>query len=302
MKNRILILVAFAFLTIGVKAQQQVSYTQYMFNGMAINPGYIGTQGGLSATALSRWQWVGFEGAPTTQTFAIHTPIKGKNIGIGAQFIHDDIAVTSNTSFMLGYSYKVGIGNGFLNMGLQGGFQNLKTDLSSVYTLSNDKTFQQNDSQIKPNFGTGLFYYNPVFYAGLSVPYIINNQLKYEDENIYTQQRHFFFTSGAVFTLSPALKMKPNVLVKMVDGAPLSVDYNVNFLIHEILWLGLSVRPPESINFLIEINLNQKLRVGYAYDYIINQTLSKQANSSHEVMINYMIPWFKSNVVTPRYF
>ncbi len=302
MKKFILIIWMSLTVCLAVVGQQQASYTQYMFNGMSINPGYIGSHNGLDIVALSRWQWAGLEGAPNTQTLAMHTDVPNKNIGLGAQFIRDEIAATQTTSVLFGYSYKVGLGNGVLSMGLQGGFQNFKTDLASLYTINPDESFSENTSNMKPNFGAGLFYHNPIFYAGLSAPLLLKNNIEISGENIHTQSRHYFVTSGAVFALSSNIKLKPNVLLKVVDGAPISVDYNMNVLINEILWLGVSLRPPESINFLMELNINQQFRVGYAYDYVIDQTLSEMPASSHELLLNYQFKWFQEKVVTPRYF
>lgn len=283
-------------------AQQHASYTQYMFNGMAINPGYIGTHEALSFTALGRWQWVGMEGAPNTQTFAVHSPIRSKNMGLGFQATRDEIAVSRFTTVMAGYAYRIPVGGGYLSMGLQGGFQAYNADYSEAYTLNTDPTFQQNYSAFKPNFGTGLFYYNAIWYAGISVPEIINHHVEDDGQSVFTDERHYFITGGAVLVLSPEVKMKPNFLVKVVDGAPLSVDYNVNFLLKEILWLGVSYRPPESVSFLVEVNISQRFRFGYALDYVIDSTLSEVANTSHELMLNYRINLSKDQVVTPRYF
>lgn len=283
-------------------SQQYASYTQYMFNGMSINPAYIGSHDALSFTALGRWQWVGMEGAPNTQTFSVHSPIRSKNMGLGLQATRDEIAVSRFTTVMAGYSYRIPVGGGYLSMGLQGGFQAYNANYSEAYTLSNDVTFQQNYSAFKPNFGTGLFYYNSIWYAGVSVPQIITHHVEDDGQSVFTESRHYFVTGGAVFALSPSVKMKPNFLVKVVEGAPVSVDYNVNFLLKEILWLGVSYRPPESVSFLAEINISQRFRFGYALDVVTNSTLSEAANTSHEVMLNYRINLRKDQVVTPRYF
>ncbi|MFY0602142.1 MAG: type IX secretion system membrane protein PorP/SprF [Cyclobacteriaceae bacterium] len=302
MKKNLFICLTVLLVSYSSLAQQQVTFTQYMFNGMSINPGYIGSHDALSITAMGRWQWVGLEGAPVTQTLAVHSPIPHKRIGLGLQVTRDQVAVTDLTSVMAGYSYKIPIAGGILSMGVQGGFQSYNSNLSSVYTIGNDATFDEDFRSTKPNIGVGLFYYNPVFYAGLSAPQLINNKIESDGNVILTQSRHYFLTGGIVFPISDGVKLKPNILVKAVEGAPLSADYNINVLLKEILWLGISYRPPESINFLIELNVNQRFRVGYAYDYVIDQTLSDVATSSHEILLNYRFKLSKDNVVTPRYF
>ena len=277
-------------------AQQQATFTQYMFNGLAINPAYAGSHDLLDISALGRWQWAGVEGAPTTQTLAMHTGIPGKNIGLGLQITNDQIAVTDQTSVMLAYSYSIPLGNGALRMGAQGGFQSFRSDLLDVYTLGAgiDQSFSQNVSASRPNFGLGFYYSNSKWYGGLSSPILLNNTLQNGDDVIITQSRHYFLTGGYLFDLSPDVKVKPSFLVKAVSGAPVSVDYNVNVLLKELLWVGVSVRPPESINFLVEFNINSNFRVGYAYDYIIDDNLSNITTSSHELLINYRFQLFKN--------
>ena len=275
------------------KAQQQVTFTQYMFNPMAINPGYIGSQGAMHISALGRWQWTGIEGAPRTQTLAMHTGVPDKNIGLGLQITHDEIAVTSQTSVFLGYSYMIPLGAGELRMGIQGGYQRFNSDLAALYVIGADQSFSESISASRPNFGFGLFYATDRYYGGLSAPLLLNTRVESGGQAIITQRRHYFLTGGYLFDLSEDVKLKPNLLVKAVDGAPVSVDYNVNVLLKELLWLGVSYRPPESVNFLVEFNINDHLSVGYAYDYIIDPTLSEATTSSHELLVSYRFNLFK---------
>lgn len=57
-----------------VQSQQDAQYTQYMYNTVSVNPGYAGSRGHISIAALHRSQWVGLDGAPTTQTLNLHSP------------------------------------------------------------------------------------------------------------------------------------------------------------------------------------------------------------------------------------
>ncbi len=291
--KRLAIVIVVMFVAMVAQAQQQVTFTQYMFNPMAINPGYIGSQGLMNVSALGRWQWTGIEGAPRTQTLAMHTGVPDKNIGLGLQITHDEIAVTSQTSVFLGYSYMIPVGPGELRMGVQGGYQRFNSDLTDLFVIGTDPNFAESISASRPNFGFGLFYSTDRYYAGLSAPLMLNTEIKSGGETIITQRRHYFLTGGYLFNLSENVKIKPNLLIKAVDGAPLSVDYNVNMLFKELLWLGVSYRPPESINFLVEFNINENLSAGYAYDYIIDPTLSDATTSSHELLVSYRFHLFK---------
>ncbi|WP_299801331.1 PorP/SprF family type IX secretion system membrane protein, partial [uncultured Maribacter sp.] len=70
-------------------AQQDAQYTQYMYNTISVNPAYAGSRGVLSIAALHRSQWVGLDGAPTTQTLNFHTPVS-KNVGLGLSVVNDE--------------------------------------------------------------------------------------------------------------------------------------------------------------------------------------------------------------------
>src|SRR6188472_4097586 len=107
MMKRILLFVFFFASAHFLVAQQVATYAQYMFNGLAINPAYAGSHDALSATALARFQNVGLEGAPNTQTFSAHAPLINKRVGLGLLVIHDQLSVINQTGVHFSYSYKL---------------------------------------------------------------------------------------------------------------------------------------------------------------------------------------------------
>src|SRR6478736_4445164 len=103
-------------------SQQNVQFTQYMFNGLVINPAYAGADEALSLTFVHRSQWTGMDNAPATQTLAAHTAIKEKKIGVGLILINDRIGVHKNFSALNSYAYHIRVGKqSYLSMGLQAG-------------------------------------------------------------------------------------------------------------------------------------------------------------------------------------
>ncbi|MEQ8903722.1 type IX secretion system membrane protein PorP/SprF [Ekhidna sp.] len=291
-------------LSVSIHAQQQVMFTQYMFNGLVLNPAYAGSHESISLTALNRIQWVGIDGAPNTQTFSVHSPVPGKNIGLGAFFVRDNIGVTTQNNFFLSYAYRMQMSRGILSFGLQGGFSD--TNVSYDDLGIGDSNLSGAESTFKPNFGAGIYYLTDRFYAGASVPYIMRNSSDDEgnslQSDISTEQiQHYYITSGAVFDLSPLIKLKPSFLIKAVSGAPVEFDLNANVLFDDKLWLGVSYRSFDSIDLLLELQLNTQLRLGYAYD-ITTSDLRKVNSGSHEIMLNYRFVFAKSKIVTPRYF
>ena len=243
---------------------------------------------------------MGMDGAPSTQTFALHTPVPNEKIGLGLLLTHDNIGPTHQYSIKLAYAYRIPLGPGKLAMGLQGGLVNYNSSFSKLYLGPDvqDPTFEQDVNKTLFDFGSGLYYYTSKFYLGLSVPQMLSLQ---SEENLRLS-KHYFLNSGYVFDLNRSLKLKPNVLFKAVQGAPLEVDLNTNLLIKDVIWVGASYRSFQTFSTIIELQLTDQLRFGYAYDFPASSSLGKENAGSHEVMLNYRFTFYKSNISSPRNF
>jgi type IX secretion system PorP/SprF family membrane protein len=304
MKKHLIISALILFLAYQGYGQQQAMFTQYMFNSAAINPAVVGTHGAMSITALAREQWVGLKGAPNTQTLAVHSPLLNERVGLGLTFLRDEIGITRQHAVFGAYSYKIPMGNKTLSFGLTGGFTSFKSNPSELNPNDPDASLSDDyASGFKPNFGTGVYLYSDRFYVGASAPMLVNYDITWDnpDSDESQQRLHYFLMAGYVFDLNRNLKLKPNVLVKAVTGAPVEVDLNANLLIQEILWLGVSYRSFDSIDGLIELQINPQLKIGYSHDFTVSE-LREVNRGSHEVVINYRMQFDKKRVITPRYF
>ena len=285
--------------------QQQATFTQYMFNGLALNPAYAGSQESLSLTALARKQWTGFAGSPSTQTFAIHSPIRSHRIALGALLINDRIGIVQQTGAHASYAYRIVMNRSTLSMGLQAGFTSYRADPSQLSVKHiDDPSFAPGDfNRVLPGFGAGLYYYTERLYLGLSVPQLVNHRDESSrDEPNFRQRRHYLLNGGYVVDLNPSLKLKPSVLLKVVEGAPVQLDLNAHLLLNEVLWVGLSYRTFESVDALLQVQLSDQFRLGYAYDFVLGTRSAGVRTSSHELMLNYQFTFHRAKAVTPRYF
>ncbi len=304
MRQRIYIFIA-VYLVIRsvVPAQQMAMYTQYMFNGLALNPAYAGSHETISATGLMRIQWVGVEGAPQTQTFSIHSPIPGKSAAFGAVFSHDNLGITNQDALNISFAYRIKGPKTTLAFGIQGGFVNYDISFGNLGIA--DPQLQSVLGGFKPNFGAGIYIYSEKFYFGASAPMILRNDITAEEQTNVdiqsTQLPHWFVTAGTLIDLSAMVKMKPSFLVKSVEGAPLEFDVNTNFILDDKLWLGLSYRTSGSVSFLTDLQINTQLRVGYAYDYALSD-INQITSGSHEFVINYRLVYKSEKIQSPRYF
>ncbi|MFW5759507.1 MAG: type IX secretion system membrane protein PorP/SprF [Cyclobacteriaceae bacterium] len=290
---RVLLWIALWSIPFQAIGQQKPVVSQYMFNGLVLNPAYAGVHNHLDATAVYRDQWVNLEGAPSTTTFTAHSNLKGKNIGLGMMLSNDRIGVHSDNSFHLMYAYKIRTSAGTLSMGLQSGFNYLSSD----YTLLNlkneaDPLLSQSLGSLKMNFGTGVYFSTPSAYIGFSVPYILKNRnINLDMAQQIQDSRYYYFTAGRVFDVSRKVKFKPSVLLRLEEGMPIAGDVNINLYLEDLVNVGFSWRSGDSFVSLFELKLNDFFRLGYAYDWIISD-LSNFSSGSHEFMLNYRINMF----------
>lgn len=289
------------------QAQQDVQFTQYMFNGLAINPAYAGSRDVLSVTGLFRKQWTGIKGAPVTQTLSGHLPLIKDRIGLGLTLINDKIGITNNFTMIGSYAFRIKFKTGTLAMGLRAAITQFRANFTdvqfSVDPTSSDPAFNQNINKTLPNFGTGLYYYTNKWYAGVSVPQLINRELSSGNISNARQSRHVFATAGYVFDVSPSVKIRPSFLAKYVSGAPFSIDVNANVWLYDRFALGGSYRIGDAVNLLAEARISNNISVGYAYDLTLTQ-LGRYNSGSHEIMlrVEFGVGKDKTKILTPRYF
>jgi len=289
---------------IGVQAQQDPQYTQYMYNMNVVNPAYAGSFEGVAIGALYRSQWVGLEGAPTTGTLAIHSPV-GKNVGLGLSLITDEVGPVKETNAYVDFSYTIPVSDETkLAFGLKAGATFHNIGLVGLDLIdANDPFFSQNINETTPNIGAGLYYYKPnKFYISASMPNILNSvHLDANGFKIGSETQHFFGAAGYVFDLSENFKLKPHALAKLAFDAPISFDVNLNLFMYDFVEVGAGYRLDDSFSGMINFLVAPNLRIGYAYDSIQSQ-LNVVTNASHEVFINFDINLPRKVSRSPRYF
>jgi len=290
-----------------VSAQQDPQYTQYMYNQSIINPAYAGSKENLSLGLLYRNQWTGLDGAPETFTFSAHSPVSEK-IGLGLSAIKDDLGPVSETNVFGDFSYTLQLGgDNKLAFGLKAGVSffdvGLFSEIGNGFVPDpGDPAFASDVTNTFLNIGAGIFYYTDNYYIGLSVPNFINSVHLDENDLMFgSETNHYFVTAGYVFQATDNIKLKPSTLVKSSFDAPVSFDLNVNALFYEKFEIGVSYRLEDSFSGLVGFQITPDLRIGYAYDNVTS-ALNIAGSSSHEVIINFDIPFSKKALRSPRYF
>lgn len=288
-------------------AQQDPQFTQYMFNMLSLNPAYAGSADRVELKALSRHQWVGFEGAPTTQTLTVHSPLPYESVALGGTIMRDSHGPVTQYTFMADVAYRIFMGDAKLSFGLKGGLNYFQGEFANLSPLdAGDQVFQQNvNTKLDPQFGFGVMYYSDRYYIGISTPKLLRTEFFETDSLAFVsspgQRPHYFLSGGYVFDLGTYTKFKPTFLVKAVQGAPLSFDLSANFLFYEKFWLGAMYRHEDAVGAMLQYHINNDLTVGYAYDYPLS-TLRNYSGGSHEIMLGFAFGNKTKGVRSPRYF
>ncbi len=293
-------------------AQQDAQFTQYMFNTIAINPGYAGSRGVMSIGLLHRSQWVGLDGAPTTQTLNINAPLK-KRLGVGFSVVNDEIGngTRQETYFDGILSYTIPTSNeGKLSFGIKAGGHLLNLDFSKLQGFTDEQGangIPNIDKKFSPNIGAGIYYHTDRFYIGASIPNFLETEhfenTAVSNSFLAKERLNLYLIAGYVYELNPDLKFKPALLFKAVNGAPLQADISANFLMNDRFNFGVAYRWDAAFSALAGFQISDQFLLGLAYDREITELGNTSFNDgSFEIFLRYELFNKPNRVLTPRFF
>ncbi|MFL9482161.1 type IX secretion system membrane protein PorP/SprF [Chitinophagaceae bacterium LWZ2-11] len=327
-RNKLLAIAAFIAIGGSVKAQQDAQFSQYMFNGIYINPGYAGYKEQWNINAFYRNQWVNFPGAPKTMSLSVDGTVNNNRVGLGLQIVSDKLGAQSNTSVYGNYAYRIPLGASeyegkTLAIGIGVGALQSRLDINQLdpQQQGDPAILAASGNKLIPDAKFGVFYNSNSFYVGASATNLISNFWKKKDDinGVFVIPKlHWYLTAGALVPISDEVSWKPSILMKDDLAGPTSFDANSMFLLGKLFWIGASYRtaipsfyskPAVANNYqksadlvgLLEVMVNDKLRIGYAYDYSLNATTT-QGYSTHEMSISYFFVNKQSGMLSPRYF
>lgn len=304
-QHHILGLVA-TFLTVMSYGQHTPLTSQYLFNGLVINPAYAGSRDALAANLTYRHQWAGFDGAPVTQMLSVHAPMGRRKLGLGVMLYNDRIGVSQETGLLTNYAYRVRFRNGKLSLGLGAGVTMMRGDWTSLaIQQSNDNVFSSNTrNAVRPNFSAGAYYYTKTWFVGASSPFMLAHQYNAGSEgwNLSENKADLepMVTGGYVFRINADTKLKPTTLIRYRVSSGVQADLSTNLILKDKVWLGASYRTGDAFVASLEVLPTAQWRLGYAYDLGLS-SFSRYHNGSHELMLQYEFG-YRIRVKDPRYF
>ena len=302
--RHICLLLALLGLAAGLHAQQHPLYSLYHFNGLVLNPAYAGSRNALNLNLTGRMQWMGIEGGPTTQVLSAHAPTWDGRHGFGFLAQHDQAGYTGNLSFSTGYAYRIHFAEEtHLALGTSIGLNQYRVRLSKVATWQQgDIAFSEGDfSRWHALVGAGFYLSSRRFWLGGSSPNLIPNKIydKYYEPLLSRGARHLFLNTGCLLRLGESLQLRPGILLRKAEGAPLGADLTLAMVAKERYTVGLSLRPENALVIFTDLQLTQSLHLGYGYDADLGP-LRSWSGGAHELMLGLEWGMTKGQVETPR--
>ncbi|WP_353196072.1 type IX secretion system membrane protein PorP/SprF [Parapedobacter defluvii] len=301
-----------------VHAQQNIQFTQYVFNSMSVNPAYAGYKEELFAQLGLRSQWVDLEGAPQTGVLSVDGLFDlygARRHGGGLQIMADQLGPQTATSAYLNYAFRLrldredtqrlsfGVGAGVTQYSLDGRKITVLDD--GDYMLPSGKI-----SSFVPDIRFGIYYHNAAWYVGASLLDLLSggggdNLFRWDHTTTdrIRRRRHLYIIGGVLVGLSESVKLRPSLLYKDDFSGPPSLDLNAMAILGERLWLGGGIRTGvsafrrdyrrftgerlsgmNSVSFVMQVFATERLRIGYSYDYMLSRLQGLQ-HGSHELTL-----------------
>jgi type IX secretion system PorP/SprF family membrane protein len=278
-----------------VSGQQDPKFSQNMFLVPLFNPGAMGQEDKICASAAFRNQWMGIPSAPVTTTFTAHAPFTlfNRKHGAGINLMNDNIAFNNDLFLSLAYSYKIDVGTGVLGAGINMGLVNYSFDPSGlngadVIDISGDDAIPQNAASLFGfDMGLGAYYSTSNLYVGLSTTHLNQTSFNFPEELAETRlTRHYYAVGGYTLQLpNPIFELIPSFMIQ-TDGKDNHIYLNTNVRYNKRFWGGVSYSIGGAASVLAGIELMNGIRVGYSYDIELSP-LFKYSSGSHEISIRY---------------
>ncbi len=298
--KKILITFSFLVLITGVAfGQTDPINNQYVLNPVSINPSFAGGRGALNIFTFYGKQWAGIDGSPSTIAISADAPFADQKIGLGLMIVSDKIGVTRENQFATSYAYRLQTESGLLSFGLGAGIILTNTAFSDLIVLDPGDEIYLTDTRTfaVPNFSFGMHYSVNKFFAGFSIPRLLNYSFdlaknKYTPDNKISKYSYLLNT-GYVFDAGNNVKVFPSVLLRYSSiPSPLKfqLDINTHVCFLERFWAGASYRNKRNFAAMLQFAPNEQLRIAYSYNFETSQ-LGKYSNGSHEIMMRYVFKY-----------
>lgn len=301
--NRILVFLSMAMCAAPMWSQQDPQVTLYLRNPVQYNPAHAGLDGTLRATAITRTQWTGWEGAPRSQFFSAHAPAWREQIGLGLTMMNDASGARVQREAMALAAYRLpefwrGIR---ASAGLSLGIESAGFDMQNLQMLdADDPIASQPFNRTWFAAGFGMLIHAEEWYVSLAIPELLQQELGVL-QPVGSTLRHTYVSGGYIYPVNAFLAVRGAALLKWTADAPKALDVNVECWFFDVLAVGAFARVNEGLGLQATYRVKEAFRVHYGVDFPTNG-LMHRSFGSHEVGLAWDYGKRPVHYISPRHF
>jgi type IX secretion system PorP/SprF family membrane protein len=294
MRVCILLIISFVFAEIRVNAQSDADLTQRWFNESLYNPAAVGNSFTTGVFLHARQQWVGMNGAPSTQAGTFDMYAEPINSGFGLTLTADKIGPTRSYNARLAYAYYLHLNKkASVSFGLSAGVlsRNRQVSGSSIDDPNDPAWLQGNASEMSPDFDFGAEY-KGMFKLGVAVRHI---GVQPSTHNLPKYSTNIWAYASSRFNIASSTSIEPLVSFTYRDNV---YRYEAGFLFYffktqgrdtynDRFWLGAVYRTDNNFAVMAGMNITPKIRLGYSFDYGAGDVMNISKYGTHELFLAF---------------
>jgi len=283
------------------KTQQDWLNTQYMFNLYDINSAYAGNHRTPSIALRHRSQWLGMEGAPSSQYLSYHMPLWKERLGIGAKVMRESIGLREQFMFKASGAYKIRMANGRLAFALSSALISQRARTEKIVAKDQVDVVWDN-GQMRSNsisFDAALFYHTKKWFVGTEWLHLNRASAAWNTNSESRLFVHGNLLAGWHIPLNKKNLITITALGRYTESVGVLGEGNVAFLYDNKLQVGAGYRQSNGLLAFAQAQVNEHVRMGYSFD-LSTSPLPNVHSGSHEIFLNFTPG--KSEFPSIRYF
>ena len=276
-------------------AQTDAHFNHYIEVESFYNPAAMNRDGRANVVGSLSMQMTGYTGAPVSMFIGANTalPFGKQRHSLGAGLLNETIGLFTNRRLLFDYAYKIGIGQGWMNLGVQAGVMSEEFNGGKLKLENqNDPAFPTgNERGTVGDLGAGVLYVNGNWWAGASAQHLNFPHVEFGKNEGKTAvmdiKPTLYLTGGCNIALrNPLLSVQPSFLMES-DLTYHRVDLSVRGTYEydaTLFYVGATYSPGISVTAMVGGRIRDVL-IGYAYEFY---TAGVGAlNGSHDLMVSW---------------
>jgi len=286
-----------------MQAQTDAHFTHFREVENFYNPAAMNRDSHLNVVGSLSMQMKGYTHAPVSMYIGgnVALPFGKQRNAVGVGLLNETLGLFTNRRLFFNYAYKIGIGSGWMNLGVQGGVMSEEFNAGRLkIETQNDPAFPTGQERgTVGDLGAGVLYVNGQWWAGASAQHLNFPHVEFGKNQGKTAYMDImptlYLTGGCNIGLrNPLISVQPCFLVQSdVDFLRVDLSVKGTYQFNETLfYAGATYSPGISVTAMVGGRIKDVL-IGYAYEFYTSGVGA--LNGSHDLMVSWQtdVDFFK---------